>query len=81
MSVMLRLSRQGAKKVPKFLIVAMDKAKRRDGKFLASLGSYYPLEKDPQKRLKLDTEAIKGWIANGARCSETVGQLLKKLPK
>jgi small subunit ribosomal protein S16 len=42
MAVMIRLSRQGAKKNPQYLVVAVDSAKKRDGAYLANLGHYSP---------------------------------------
>ena len=81
MSVMIRLTREGAKKHPQYRVVVVDKAKKRDGGYLASLGKYYPGAKEPKDKLKIDLDAVKGWVARGAQCSQTVGQLLKTLPK
>ncbi len=77
MSVTIRLSRQGAKKNPQYLIVAVDSAKKRDGAYLQNLGHYYPKAKELKDKVKVDQEAVKTWIANGAQMSQTVGQLLK----
>jgi small subunit ribosomal protein S16 len=81
MAVTIRLSRQGAKKQPTYLIVAVDKAKKRDGAYLENLGQYYPKAKTPAEKLKVKLEAIKAWQAKGAQVSQTVGQLLKTLSK
>ena len=81
MAVTIRLSRQGAKKNPQYLVVAVDSAKKRDGAYLENLGHYYPKEKEPKEKLKVDLEALKAWQAKGAQVSQTVGQLLKTLAK
>jgi small subunit ribosomal protein S16 len=81
MAVTIRLSRQGAKKNPQYLIVAVDSAKKRDGAYLQNLGHYYPKAKEPKDKIKVDFEAVKAWQAKGAQCSQTVGQLLKSLAK
>lgn len=81
MAVTIRLSRQGAKKNPQYLIVAVDSAKKRDGAHLESLGHYYPKAKSAKDKIKVNLEAVKAWQAKGAQCSQTVGQLLKILAK
>ena len=79
MAVTIRLSRQGAKKQPQYLVVAVDSAKKRDGAFLEKLGHYYPKAKDPKDKIKVRLDAIQAWQARGAQTSQTVGQLLKTL--
>ncbi len=77
MAVTIRLSRQGAKKNPQYLVVAVDSAKKRDGAYLENLGHYYPKAKNVQDKLKVNQDAVKAWLAKGAQCSQTVGELLK----
>jgi small subunit ribosomal protein S16 len=79
--VTIRLSRQGAKKDPKYLIVAMDKASKRDGAFLDKLGQYFPKVADPAKKLLINQEKVALWKSRGAQFSQTVGQLLKTTAK
>ena len=81
MAVTIRLSRQGAKKNPQYLIVAVDSAKKRDGAYLENLGHYYPKAKTAQEKIKVNHEAIQAWVAKGAQFSQTVGQLLKNTAK
>ena len=81
MAVQIRLSRQGAKKHPNYLVVALDSAKKRDGEYLAKLGQYFPKAANAKDKLKIDLEALKAWQAKGAQVSQTVGQLVKKLAK
>ncbi len=79
MAVMIRLSRQGAKKNPQYLVVAVDSAKKRDGAHLESLGHYFPKAKSPKDKVKVDLAKIQAWQAKGAQVTKTVGQLLKVL--
>ena len=81
MAVTIRLSRQGAKKNPQYLIVAVDSAKKRDGAHLEALGHYFPKAKTDKEKIKVNVEAVKAWKAKGAQLSQTVGQLLKVLAK
>ena len=81
MAVTLRLSRQGAKKNPQYLIVAVDSTKKRDGAYLENLGHYYPKAKEPKDKIKVNLEAVQSWQKKGAQVSQTVGQLLKILSK
>ena len=79
MGVIIRVSRPGDKKRPQYLVVAVDRDKKRDGEYLARLGHYYPKEKDPKKKLSVDLAAVNAWRAKGAQPTQTVGQLLKAL--
>jgi small subunit ribosomal protein S16 len=81
MPVMIRLSRQGAKKQPQYLIVATEKYGKRDGEYLEKLGYYFPKAKETKDKLKVNLEAVQAWQAKGAQCTQTVGQLLKTLSK
>lgn len=81
MPVMIRLSRQGAKKQPQYMIVAMDSAKKRDGEYLEKLGYYYPKAKTLAEKVKVNLELVNAWKAKGARVTQTVGQLLKSAAK
>ena len=76
MAVKIRLKRIGAKKTPHYRVVVADERSPRDGKFIAEIGYYNPLT-DPVE-VKIDAEAAKKWIANGAQPTDTVRALLKK---
>ena len=80
MSVRIRLSRGGSKKLPFYRIVAADQRARRDGRFIERLGSYNPLlPQDHQDRLVLDTEKVKAWLAKGAEPTERLQKLFANL--
>ncbi len=74
--VKIRLRRLGAKKAPFYRIVVADSRYPRDGRFIEEVGTYNPL-KTPAE-VKINTEAVKKWIANGAQPTDTVRDLLKK---
>ena len=74
MSVAIRFSRQGKKKAPFFRIVAADKRKARDGKFIDLLGTYDPRS----KALKLDDVRFEKWIKQGAQPSGTLAAIIRK---
>ncbi len=74
--VKIRLRRLGAKKAPFYRIVVADSRYPRDGRFIEEIGTYNPL-KNPAE-VKVDAEAAKKWIANGAQPTDTVRDLLKK---
>jgi len=76
MAVKIRLKRIGAKKSPFYRIVVADSRFPRDGRFIEEIGTYDPL-KDPAA-VRIDEEAAKKWLSNGAQPTDTVRALLKK---
>ncbi len=77
MSVVLRLKRFGTKKRPFYRIVAATKSTKRDGRFLEELGHYDP--KKGEDNIALDRGRVEYWLKNGAKPSETVKSILKRL--
>lgn len=75
MAVALRLMRFGKKKNPVYRIVAVDKRKKRDGRYLEQVGFYNPM-KDPSE-LRIDKEKFEHWKYRGAVVSEGLLKLLK----
>jgi small subunit ribosomal protein S16 len=74
MSVAIRMSRQGKKKAPFYRIVAADKRRARDGRFIELLGTYDPRT----KALKLDHERYLKWIKEGAQPSGTLAAVVRR---
>lgn len=73
MSLKIRLARGGSKKRPYYQIVVADARAPRDGRFLDKVGSWNPmLGKDNEKRVELDVDAIKAWVAKGAQPTDRV---------
>ncbi|MBF0187752.1 MAG: 30S ribosomal protein S16 [Magnetococcales bacterium] len=78
MSVRIRLQRRGSKKRPFYAIVAADKRRARDGKFLEKLGTYDPRVKPVSDAMNVNRERFDHWISVGATASTTVDGLIKK---
>jgi small subunit ribosomal protein S16 len=72
-SVKIRLSRFGRKKIPCYRIIVMDSRKRRDGAYLEQLGVYHPKEKPARLEVKEDRAMY--WLSVGAQPSDTVRSL------
>ena len=73
--VKLRLKRMGKKQNPYYRIVVADARSPRDGRFIEEIGTYDP-NQEPSL-VKVDADAAKKWLANGAQPTETVAKLLK----
>lgn len=76
MAVRIRLRREGRKGIPMYRIVIADKEAPRDGRFIATIGSYRP--KQAKDQVTLDVDKARAWIAKGATPTDTVASLLKK---
>src|ERR1051326_8921355 len=77
-AVRIRMKMLGRKHRPYFRIVAIDSRQPRDGRVLEELGSYDPMVKNTDERVKLKPDRVKYWISVGAMPSERVAVLLKK---
>ena len=75
MAVKIRLRRMGQKKAPFYRIIVADSRSPRDGKFIEEIGTYGPTQ-DPSV-YKLDGEAAKRWLANGAQPTDVVAKIFK----
>ena len=76
MAVKIRLKRLGQKKSPFYRIVVADERSPRDGRNIAEIGTYDPNQEPAM--FKVDEEAAKKWIADGAKPTETVARLFKQ---
>jgi len=74
--VKIRLKRMGGHKNPFYRVVVADERRARDGKNIEELGTYNPLTNPAE--VKIDAEAAKKWLANGAQPTDTARALLKK---
>ena len=79
MAVKIRLARHGAHKAPYYRIVVADSRARRDGRYIEQVGTYNPLTEP--KKVTMDLEKIDGWIAQGAKPTETVARLIDAQPQ
>jgi small subunit ribosomal protein S16 len=71
----------GRKHRPYFRIVAIDHRQPRNGRIIEELGSYDPMIRNTDDRVKLKPDRVKYWISVGAKPSERVATLLKKYMK
>lgn len=75
MAVKIRLKRMGQKKAPFYRIVVADARSPRDGRFIEEIGTYDP-NQEPSA-FKVDEEAAKRWLNNGAQPTEVVSKIFK----
>ena len=78
MATVIRLARFGAKKRPYYHVVVTDSRNARNsGNILEIVGKYDPmLARDNEKRVVLDVDKVKSWIAKGAKPSDRVYRFL-----
>ena len=74
--VKIRLKRIGAIKQPRYRVVVQESRTRRDGAVIQEIG-YYDPQANPVE-LRIDAEAAKKWLAQGAQPTETALSLLRK---
>ena len=76
--VTIRLARSGAKKRPFYHVVVADSRKARDGRFIERLGYFNPIATGGETGLSLNRDRVSHWLAQGAKTSQRVAQLLKQ---
>ena len=74
--VKIRLKRLGKKRTPIYRIVVADERSPRDGRNIEEIGTYDP-NQEPAL-VKVDEEAAKKWLSNGARPTDVVARLFKQ---
>ena len=77
MAVRIRLTRIGATKQPTYRFVVADSRSARDGRSLDTLGHYNP-RTDPIE-IHVDEEKAQKWLKQGAKPSETVARLFRRV--
>lgn len=77
MAVVIRLKRVGGRNQPAFRIIVADSRSPRDGRFIERLGSYDPIK--GQEEASVNRERALYWLGQGARPSETVKDIFKRL--
>ena len=78
MAVRIRMKMLGRKHRHYFRIVAIDGHQPRDGRVIEELGSYDPMVKNTDERVKLNASRLKYWLSVGAKPSEKVAVFLRK---
>ncbi len=61
--------------------MAIDGRQPRDGRIIEELGSYDPMVRNTDERVKLKLERVDYWTGVGAQPSENVAILIKKYRK
>jgi small subunit ribosomal protein S16 len=75
--VVIRLTRMGTKHRPFYRIIATDKRKPRESRYIDLIGHYNPMRENPE--IKVDLKKYNEWINKGAIPSTTVRSLIKKV--
>ena len=75
MAVKLRLKRMGAKKAPRYRIVAADSRAPRDGRDIDTIGWFNPTT-DPET-VEIDAEKALDWLRKGANILSKQGVMKK----
>jgi small subunit ribosomal protein S16 len=78
--VVIRLARGGAKKRPFYNVVVADSRSRRDGRYIERVGFYNPIASEGEEALRLSQDRIAFWQERGAKLSDTVAMLVKRVP-
>lgn len=74
----IRLRRMGARNAPFYRVVVSDSRRAPTASAVEEIGHY-----DPRRRpseIKIDRQRVDYWTARGARLSDTVEQLLARVP-
>jgi small subunit ribosomal protein S16 len=79
--VSIRLTRGGSKRRPFYHVVVSDSRSPRDGRYIERLGFFNPGAGGANEELRLDSDRIDYWLANGAQPTERVASLIKSAKK
>ena len=77
MAVRIRLTRVGATKQQTYRFVVADSRSARDGRSLDTLGHYNPRSEPIE--IHVDAEKATRWLEKGAKPSETVERLFRRV--
>ncbi len=75
--VRIRLRRVGKRRQPVYRVVVADSHSPRDGRFIEIIGQYQPLTNPSQ--ITIDADKALDWLRKGAKPSESVTALLKRV--
>lgn len=81
MAVKIRMKRMGRKHRPFYRICVMDSRKQRDGAAIEEIGTYDTSVADKSKRVTINMERVDYWMSVGAKPSDNVATLIKKVKK
>jgi small subunit ribosomal protein S16 len=69
----------GRRNRPFYRICVFDARTRRDGRSIEDIGTYDVMASDKDKVYSLKVDRLKYWLSVGAKPSETVASIIKKL--
>lgn len=75
--VVIRLTRMGTKHKPYYRIVATDSRRPRESRYIDLIGYYNPMPEEA--KIEIDMNKYNDWVQKGAKPSETVKSLIKKV--
>jgi small subunit ribosomal protein S16 len=78
MAVKIRLSRTGKKHAPFHRLVVVDSRKKRDGAYLANVGTYDAVH---NKVVQFHDDIYQAWISKGATPTDSVKRIYKEFKK
>ena len=61
--------------------IVTDSRNARDGRNIERVGYYNPVAVGGEKRVELNTDRVKHWVANGAQLTDKVAVLYKEAAK
>ena len=79
MAVVIRLQRVGKKAQPQYRIVAIEKSSAVCKEAKEVLGQYHPCNPETAEQIKLNMPRVEYWVKVGAKPSQTVASLIKKV--
>lgn len=79
--VTIRLARGGSKKRPFYHLTVTDSRNARNGGFIERVGFFNPIARGQEERLRIDSERLNHWVAQGAQLSDRVSVLVKEASK
>ncbi|HBQ44422.1 MAG TPA: 30S ribosomal protein S16 [Thiomicrospira sp.] len=79
--VVVRLARGGAKKNPYYRVMVADQRYKTTGRSIEQVGFYNPSARGSEEILRLDLARIEHWVAQGAKMSPRVKNLVATAAK
>lgn len=79
MAVVILMKRTGRRNRPCYRISVTDRRFPRDGRTLETLGLYDPVSPNAEAQTTLEVERARAWLGQGARPSETVQSIFKRM--
>lgn len=73
----IRMTRKGAKRDPYYRVVVTEKSSPRDGRFVEIVGHYNPAQQPVL--LHLNLPRVEYWLGRGAKPTQTVNSLIRRV--